>query len=51
MICAYNESYLNNAMKKLGVMFDFGINYSGDPKEEFWTRFAQSGLAGKSWRF
>lgn len=35
MMHAYRETYLNSAMKNIGDMFDYAINYFGIPEDDF----------------
>ena len=47
MMCAYNESYLSNAMTNLGDMFDFAVNGYKKSGEEVWQKFAASDFASE----
>ena len=45
MTRAYAETYLSDAMKNLGYMFDFAVNDFGADPEEFFSDFIVSGVA------
>lgn len=45
MIHAYNELYLNDAMKNLANAFDYAINVCGEDADWFSKIFVQSGVA------
>lgn len=42
---AYNEIYLDDAMKNLGEAFDYAVNVCGKSADEFANLFVASGLA------
>ncbi len=45
MICAYNEMYLNDAMKNLGEAFDYSATVLNIPMDDFLDMFIISGIA------
>lgn len=45
MICAYNEMYLNDAMKNLGEAFDYSAIVLNIPMDNFLDMFIISGIA------
>jgi len=45
MICAYEETYLDDAMNNLGDMLDYAVNDCGLEAEEFFCHFIVSGVA------
>ena len=45
MTCAYEETYLDDAMNNLGDMFDYAVNDCGFDAEEFFGHFIVSGVA------
>ena len=47
MIRAYSEFYLSNAMKNLGAMFDFAVNYCRHHGDKVLSLFISTGLAGE----
>lgn len=47
MMHAYNEEYLDDAMKNLGDMMDYAVNCCGYQVDEFFELFISSGIASK----
>ena len=47
MIHAYPETYLNSAMRNIGDMFDYAINYFGIPAEDYVAMFLTSEICQK----
>lgn len=47
MIHAYNEEYLDDAMKNLGDMMDYAVNCCGYQADKFFDLFISSGIASK----
>lgn len=45
MICAYDEKYLDDAMKNLGEAVDFAVNACGITMEKFFGLFLATGYA------
>ena len=45
MARAYKKTYLNGAMRNLGVMFDCGVRKYGYPIEEFYEKFLASDVS------
>lgn len=45
MICAYDEKYLDDAMRNLGEAFDFAYNDCGIELDEFMDMFIAGGIA------
>ena len=45
MICAYDEQYLDDAMRNLGEAMDFAINDLGIEPDDFASVFVASGIA------
>jgi len=45
MMRAYNESYLNNAMKNLGDMFEFAVCHARYSPDEVFNLFISTGIA------
>ena len=47
MTHAYNEEYLDDAMKNLGDMVDYAVNTCGYELDDFFDLFISSGIAGQ----
>jgi len=47
MIHAYPETYLNSAMRNIGDMFDYAINYFGIPADDFVAMLLTSEICQK----
>ncbi len=47
MMHAYNEEYLDDAMKNLGDMVDYAVNNCGYELDEFFGLFISSGIASR----
>ena len=47
MTNAYNEEYLDDAMKNLGDMVDYAVHDCGYSPDEFFSLFISSGIASK----
>jgi len=47
MMHAYNEEYLDDAMKNLGDMVDYAVNSCGYEADEFFDLFISSGIASQ----